>query len=126
MARGHLVGDLARQCHTIGHRRALDRHEGDHVHGTEARVFALVLAEVDGGDRLVKQRERRGLHLRAVTGVAEDGPVMGRVGFDVQQLRAGRADRRRTRVQHVLPSTVTDIGNTFDDRHAATLWAMGR
>src|SRR5947209_17097074 len=39
--------ELTRECDAIFHRRALERNERDDVGGTDPRVFAAVLTEID-------------------------------------------------------------------------------
>ena len=45
------LGHVARQRHAIGHRHALDRHEGDYVHGAQAGVLAALGSQVDERQR---------------------------------------------------------------------------
>ncbi len=54
-------GDVLRQRDALLHRDALDRHERHDVDRAEPRMLALVLPEIDGGQRLLEERHRRRL-----------------------------------------------------------------
>jgi hypothetical protein len=67
-----------------------------------------------------EQGIHRGLYRRGLTGKREHGPVVRRVGLDVEEADAGTADRVGTRVEHLGSPALTDVRNTLDDRHGVS------
>ncbi len=114
VACGHGCGHFTRQRHAIGHRSVLDRDKRHHVHRAHPGMFAFVIAQIDGGQGGVEQGQSSVTHLRRCAGKRKDGPVVYRVGLDVEQARAGGSNRPATRIEHVLAATFTDIGDAFD------------
>ncbi len=107
---------LPGQRHAVGHRRALDRHEGDDVDGAQARVLAAVRPEVDVGDGPFDERQDGSLDAVGVAGEGEDGTVVRRVRGMVEQADAFDAPHGVGHGRDDLgPASFAHVGNAFDE-----------
>ncbi len=112
-----LGADLARQRDAFGHRHPLDRHERHDVDGAEPGMLARVVAQVDRAERLAEERQRRRLDRGAIARERVDRPVVRGVRLDVEKMRAGPADRRGARLEHVGTPAFADVRDALDNRH---------
>ena len=87
---GNGGADVPGERHAVGHRDALDRNERHDVDGAEPWMFAAVLAQIDGLDRDLEERQDGRLDGGRVAGEREDRPVVRRVGGMVEQAHAWR------------------------------------
>jgi hypothetical protein len=102
------------------HRRALDRHEGDHVHGAEARVLARVLPEIDVAQRFAEQGQHRRTQGGGVAGQRQDRAVVRRVRRDIEHGDAlGRGHSLHDRGDYVSAASLADVRHALDHGHAA-------
>ena len=83
-------------------------------------MFALMLAEIDAGQRRPEQGGYTGLYGRGLAGKREDSPVVCSVGLDVEETGAGAPNRVGTCVQHLGSPALADVRNTLDDRHGVS------
>jgi len=104
--------------HAFGHRHVGDGNEGHHVDGAQPGMFALVGAQVDGGNRALEQFGHTGREGFGRAGQREDRAVMVGVGLHVEHAQAGdRAQRVGQGGDHFGPAAFADVGNAFNGRH---------
>ena len=114
------LAHLGRQCGALGHAAGGQGDEGDDVDGPDAGMDAGMRAEVDAVEGGGAERENGLLQGGGGAHQRQDGPVVRRVRRRVEQGRAGCAgDGRDQRVDHVGAASFADVGNRFDQVHAA-------
>jgi hypothetical protein len=112
-----------RHFDAVGHRGPGERHEGDHVDGSDARVFACLVLHVDLGHGH-GYRPLQGLQDRGrLAGQGQDSPVVARVAGSVEQVGAGHAlDGRDQPVHHIEPPALAEVGDRLDELgHASSV-----
>ena len=86
-----------------------DRH---HVDGPDVRVDALVLAQVDLGDRSPREPDQRLTQFALVAGEREHAAVVVGVGVDVEHAR--RADRALEALQLCQVAAFAEVGHSHE------------
>ena len=81
------------------------------VHGANARVDAVVAAQVDAGDRLTRAREQRGREHPRLPGERVDGAVVVGIGMDVEQPDAGALEGAADGVDRRGVTPLGDVGD---------------
>ena len=100
----------------------LDRHERDDVDGTESRMLAAVLTQIDGLEGDTVERQDRSLDRGGVPGQRKYRTVVRCVRRMVEQAGAGRGSYRlREALDDLGPTALADVRDRFDDGHATLL-----
>ena len=104
----------------VGHRRPLDRHEGQHVDGAHARVGPLVDGQVDQVDSLLRDREGGFFDGSGRAGEREDAAVVVAVRGEVEDRDAAGPGLGGERLDDLGAPALAEIRHAFDD-HVAIL-----
>lgn len=109
------------------HRGPADRYERDDVQRAHPRVTAMLVAQVDPRDRLGGERLHRGRHGGRAPGEREHAPVVVGVRGAVQEADPRDVpDGTGTRVHHLGPSPLADVGDALDDVHPMIMAGSSR
>ena len=115
---GNRRADTLRQRNAIGHRDALDWHEGDDVHGSHAGMLATMRAQIDVRDGALEQREHRLLDSIRGAREREHRPVVRCVRRHIEELdTTGRTDDVRHPGDHIVAAAFAHIRDTLDQSH---------
>ncbi len=128
---GDPAAQLPGEGHAVLHRSPGDGHKGADVHGPGPGVLAPVVAHVDELDGLPVKGQHGRDEGGAVADQREDGPVVVRVGVEVQEHDAGLgAQETDELVDDLHPSALADVRDALDDRHrpdrdGCRVWGAG-
>ena len=108
--------EFLRDRDALFHRRSFERNERHDIDRTDARMLAMMNAQIDARNRRIEQSHRSLTNrIRRFGDIREHRPIVIRIRMNIQQMNAGsRAHRLRDRIDRRLLAAFGNVGDAFD------------